>query len=277
MPRITISYRREDSGVITGRIFDRLANHYGRDSVFRDIDSIPPGADFREFINLILDESDIVLAVVGPRWLGARAGQTRLSDEADLVRVEIETALRKSKPLIPVMVQRATMPRVALLPDTLRDFAYKNEVQIDSGQDFDVHIARLIRAMDLILQQRAQDGPSGAVIYLESGSRSALIEGSTGGPGRDGLLTPAPAATDPIDPPPSSLDRVTSDAEPADIALSPAVVDIATIPQAQPFKRFSRYFVFSILGVFLGIAATVGASTYSKWEQPISSLSSKRD
>src|SRR5256885_7588021 len=128
MPAITISYPPEKSRVLTRRIFDRLTNHYGRDSVFRDIDSIPPGADFREFINVILDESDIVLAVVGPRWLGARAGQTRLSDEADLVRVEIETALRKSKPLIPVMVQRATMPRVALLPDTLRDFAYKNGV-----------------------------------------------------------------------------------------------------------------------------------------------------
>jgi hypothetical protein len=171
MPRITISYRREDSGVITGRIFDRLTNHYGRDSVFRDIDSIPPGADFREFINVILDESDIVLAVVGPRWLGARAGQTRLSDEADLVRVEIETALRKGMPLIPVMVQRATMPRVALLPDTLRDFAYKNGVQVDSGQDFDVHIARLIRAMDRILQQRARDAP------LETDSGAVGIEG----------------------------------------------------------------------------------------------------
>src|SRR6202008_2663190 len=54
MPHITISYRRDDSGVITGRIFDRLVTHYGRDAVFRDIDSIPPGADFREHINHVL-------------------------------------------------------------------------------------------------------------------------------------------------------------------------------------------------------------------------------
>jgi hypothetical protein len=76
MPRITISYRRDDSGVITGRIFDRLAAHYGRDSVFRDIDSIPPGADFRQHINRVLDESDMLLAIVGPRWLGLAAGRT---------------------------------------------------------------------------------------------------------------------------------------------------------------------------------------------------------
>src|SRR5690242_19110878 len=98
MPQITVSYRRDDSGVITGRIFDRLAAHYGRDSVFRDIDSIPPGADFREHISQVLDLSDIVLAVVGPRWVGTRSGQNRLENEGDPVRVEIETALRKKVP-----------------------------------------------------------------------------------------------------------------------------------------------------------------------------------
>ena len=83
MPRkITISYRRDDSGVITGRIFDRLAAHFGRDAVFRDIDDIPPGVDFRKHISGILDDSDIVLAVVGPRWIGPRAGQSRLANAA---------------------------------------------------------------------------------------------------------------------------------------------------------------------------------------------------
>ena len=70
MPRITISYRRDDSLDITGRIFDRLERHFGREAVFRDIDSIPPGADFRRHIDRILDESDIILAIVGPRWIG---------------------------------------------------------------------------------------------------------------------------------------------------------------------------------------------------------------
>lgn len=60
MPRITISYRRDDSLDITGRIFDRLAAHYGRESVFRDIDNIPPGADFRQHIDRLLDTADII-------------------------------------------------------------------------------------------------------------------------------------------------------------------------------------------------------------------------
>ena len=46
MPRIAISYRRDDSLDITGRIFDRLAGHFGREAVFRDIDSIPLGPIF---------------------------------------------------------------------------------------------------------------------------------------------------------------------------------------------------------------------------------------
>lgn len=158
MPRITISYRRDDSLDITGRIFDRLAEHFGREAVFRDIDNIPPGADFRRHIHRVLDESDIVLAIVGPRWIGDE--YPRLASPGDPVRIEIETALRKDKPLIPVLVSRAVMPHPDALPDSIHDFAYRNALQVDSGQDFEVHVGRLIRAMERILpidEERAAD------------------------------------------------------------------------------------------------------------------------
>jgi hypothetical protein len=166
MPRIAISYRRSDSEVITGRIFDRLAAHYGRDAVFRDIDSIPAGVDFRQHINRVLGESDILLAIVGPRWLGQRDKHSRVNDEADPVRIEVETCLRKQMPVIPVLVMRAAMPAVAQLPESMRDFAYRNAVQVDAGRDFDVHLARLIRAMDDILQQKYE---------VPAGARDAVI------------------------------------------------------------------------------------------------------
>ena len=70
MARITLSYRREDSMDITGRIFDRLTSRYGRETVFRDIDNIPPGRDFREHIRSSIEGSDVLMVVVGPRWLG---------------------------------------------------------------------------------------------------------------------------------------------------------------------------------------------------------------
>jgi TIR domain len=70
MAKITISYRRDDSMDITGRIFDRLTSRYGRETVFRDIDSIPPGLDFREHIRASIEDSDVLMVVVGPRWMG---------------------------------------------------------------------------------------------------------------------------------------------------------------------------------------------------------------
>ena len=151
MPRITISYRRDDSLDITGRIFDRLAGHFGREAVFRDIDNIPLGVDFRRHIDRVLDESDIILAIVGPRWIGPDNEQLRLANPADPVRLEIETALRKDKPLIPVLVSRAVMPHPDVLPDSLHDFVYRHAVQVDSGQDFDVHVGRLIRAIERLV------------------------------------------------------------------------------------------------------------------------------
>jgi hypothetical protein len=170
MPRIAISYRRSDSEEITGRIFDRLATHYGRDAVFRDIDSIPAGVDFRTHVGSELDKADIVLVIVGPRWVGPRASHSRLDDAGDPVRVEVETALGKNVPLIPVLVMRAAMPSVAQLPETLRNFAYHNAVTVDGGQDFDFHIGRLIRSMDMILQQKYG---AGAVRPLQIASENA--------------------------------------------------------------------------------------------------------
>ena len=73
MPTILISYRRSDSSAIAGRIFDRLSHHYGEDSVFMDVDSIPIGIDFRNHIQDTLLRTDILLAVIGTNWLGRGA------------------------------------------------------------------------------------------------------------------------------------------------------------------------------------------------------------
>ena len=111
MPKISISYRRADSEAMTGRIFDRLAAYYGRDAIFRDIDNIPPGIDFRVHINEMLRKTNILLAVIGPNWLGAASGASdRIQQESDAVRVEIETALRRRTPLIPILIGTTTMP-----------------------------------------------------------------------------------------------------------------------------------------------------------------------
>jgi hypothetical protein len=98
VPHILISYRREDSDAIAGRIRDRIAGQYGDDCVFMDIDSIPFGLDFRTQVQNALMENDVVLAIIGPKWIGAtRGGSVRIQDEADPVRIEVETALMRGE------------------------------------------------------------------------------------------------------------------------------------------------------------------------------------
>ena len=112
--KIVISYRRDDSEAVTGRIFDRLTQTFGKETVFRDIDSIPVGIDFRDHIGSVLRQSDLLVAIIGPRWLGAtRGGRARIDDPTDLVRVEVETALAMDLPIIPILVGNARMRAMA--------------------------------------------------------------------------------------------------------------------------------------------------------------------
>jgi len=149
MPTIVISYRRADTSAIAGRILDRLAAHYGEASVFMDIDHIPFGIDFREHIHETLQRTDVVLAVIGPNWLGSGAdGVARMQDKSDPVRVEIETALARKTPIIPVLVDGAKMPPSTELPPEFGNFAFLNAAEVATGRDFRTHMERLIGAID---------------------------------------------------------------------------------------------------------------------------------
>jgi hypothetical protein len=74
MANIIISYRRSDSAAIAGRIRDRLAEYYGADAIFMDIDSIPFGIDFRQQIQEVVTKNHIMLVLIGPKWMGAKKG-----------------------------------------------------------------------------------------------------------------------------------------------------------------------------------------------------------
>ncbi len=151
---------------MSGRIFDRLAAHYGRHSVFMDVDNIPIGIDFRAHIGETLRRTDVVLAVIGAGWLGARdGGQPRIQEESDPVRVEIETALARGAPVIPVLVDGARMPDAAALPQSFGTFAFLNAADVATGRDFDGQVARLIAAIDRAAAAGLDDSAS---IYAAS-------------------------------------------------------------------------------------------------------------
>jgi hypothetical protein len=174
MPKIAISYRRSDSSAITGRIFDRLAAHYGKDSVFMDIDNIPFGTDFRAHIQAVWRETDILIVVIGPQWLGADAtGAVRMSQESDPVRVEIEAAQARNLPLIPVLVDGAKMPGSTELPASFDDFAFLNAAEVATGRDFHPHLDRLIGAIERTVAARAIPGGAAGAAQRSYAPRTA--------------------------------------------------------------------------------------------------------
>jgi hypothetical protein len=160
MPRIFISYRREDSELITGRIYDHLASHFGSHNVFRDLDSILFGVDFRKNISEAVGNCDVLLVMIGEQWLavchreGAKQGQRRLDDPDDFVRIEVGSALARGIPVIPVLVDGARMPGEPELPEGLKELAYRNATEVGSGQDFRGHVVRLIRGIEGVAWSR---------------------------------------------------------------------------------------------------------------------------
>jgi WD40 repeat protein len=160
MPKIFVSHRRTSSVAITGRIIDRLVGHYGKDSIFFDIDNIPAGVDFRQRINQVLSEADIMIAVVGPKWLGSSKGRNNIHRENDWVRLEIETALRRNALVIPVLVDDAEMPDADQVPESMRDFIYRNAETVASGRDFHIHMDRLFRSIDEMVATPAPVPPA---------------------------------------------------------------------------------------------------------------------
>jgi len=150
MTRIFISYRRQDTRQIAGRIFDRLEAHFGRDHVFMDIDSIPFGVDFHDYLDEQVARAETVLALIGPGWAEARdeAGKRRLDNPDDFVRIEIEAALRRGIPLGAVLIDGAPMPRPEQLPEDMRALCRRNAAPVDSGRDFNVHMSRLIADLE---------------------------------------------------------------------------------------------------------------------------------
>ena len=148
-PKIFISYRRADSMDVTGRIYDRLREQFGKSAIFKDVDSIPPGVDFREHLEKAVGKCKVFLVVIGDQWLEAKDAKrrNRLQDPDDFVRIEIEAALKRNIPIIPLLVRGASIPAEAKLPPSLRKLVYRNGILIRSDPDFHGDMDRLIEAI----------------------------------------------------------------------------------------------------------------------------------
>lgn len=151
---IFISYRRDDASGHAGRMRDALSTQFGRDAIFRDVDTIPPGDDFQRAMSAAIRSCTVFLVVIGRRWLSAEAadGTRRLDNPLDHVRNEIVEALQRGVLVIPVLVQDARMPAPEDLPESMRALATRNAIALDDDS-WEADIERLTTAI-----RRALDG-----------------------------------------------------------------------------------------------------------------------
>lgn len=133
MAGIFVSYRRDDSRDIAGRLVDRLRQDYAADQLFLDIEAIPPGTNFETVLDERLKACDVLLAMIGPHWVNAKDsnGKRRLDDPGDYVRREIAAALQRNDVrVIPLLVSGAEMPRADDLPDDLKPLVFRQNFQL---------------------------------------------------------------------------------------------------------------------------------------------------
>jgi ABC-type amino acid transport substrate-binding protein len=156
--RIFISYRREDTDFPAGWLYERLADHFDGGQVFKDVDSIQLGDDFVEVITNAVGSCDVLLAVIGDRWLTItdEDGQRRLDNSDDFVRLEIEAALARQVRVIPILVDGARIPGAEELPDSLAGLVRRQALEL-SPTRFAADTNRLLTVLDrTLIEVRAQ-------------------------------------------------------------------------------------------------------------------------
>lgn len=188
--KIFISYRRDDSATIAGRIHDWLVQRVPSADVFFDMDSIQYGVDFERRIQSTIPHCKAVLAIIGPRWL---TGDGHPSEQ---VTKELELARSHSVATIPVLVENATMPADEHLPPSLQRFQMLNAAQVRTGRDFQRDMEDLAKALGIPLAPRSLLDPRSARFWAVSAAVLVLLSLSIAGL-FTGLLPRPSAPTDP--------------------------------------------------------------------------------
>jgi formylglycine-generating enzyme required for sulfatase activity len=185
MSGIFISYRREDSIDFAGRLYDKLAQHFDHDQIFMDIDTIEPGLDFVEVIEEAVGSCNVLIAVIGKQWLtiADAAGQRRLDNPNDFVRLEIKTALERNIRVIPALIRGAPMPQSRDLPADLKKLSRRNAIVISDR--FHPEVDRLIKVVEKVLSAPLS-APAAKAAIEKKPKRSAPPA-----PSKQKIITPA--------------------------------------------------------------------------------------
>ncbi len=147
--RIFICYRHEDSAG-EALALKTLLKHLRPDfEVFMDVDSIPAGIDFVQRLTDEVQRCDVLVALIGAKWLDARdeSQNRRLENSNDYVRIEISAALQRDILVIPILLNNTKMPRKDQLPLDLANLPFRSALYF-RHESFPSDVGRLVDQLD---------------------------------------------------------------------------------------------------------------------------------
>ena len=179
MPSIFLSYRRADTGGYAGRLADSLERHFGKGSVFQDVETIVPGSNFMQTIDAAIARCDVLAVLIGNTWLAERNadGGMRLNDPDDFVRLEVAAGLRAKTHVIPVLVEGTAMPAETDLPADLKPLARIQALELsDTRWEYDVQrLAQVVRTLTGVKSPHKR-----AYLLIGGAAVLAVIAGASG-------------------------------------------------------------------------------------------------
>lgn len=151
--KLFVNYRRADHRDFVEHMRTWFMIRYGRENVFMDFDTIPPFARFEDFIRQKVRECDVVISIIGPRWLELLQ-EKEAAGKPDYVRIELEEALQHGKLIAPVCIQGARVPAEELIPAPLHPIFARNIPELQSGRDILNNIQWIMDALEARLAEQ---------------------------------------------------------------------------------------------------------------------------
>jgi hypothetical protein len=149
MPRLFISYRRNDNPYAAHLVHQCLSSRFGADAIFFDVSTLDGGDYFKDRIREAVNRSAAIVVVIGKKWVRESADRpSRLKDSRDFVRYEISTAFESGVPIIPVLIDDASPCPAFELPEELQFIPELNHIHLNTGTDFQSSLQRLIDSVD---------------------------------------------------------------------------------------------------------------------------------
>jgi TIR domain len=168
--KVFVSYRRDDVPDFARSVSDRLKTVKGISSVFFDVQSLAPGQQFPKILIDEISQAEVVVVIIGDKW----TGRERIQSDEDFVHIEIASALRLEKRIIPVLAPNSIFPKEGELPSPLKPLAGYNALVV-SHVSFDRDLELLVTTIFQRFKGKNEPGLSRVLFRVFLGSVTGFI------------------------------------------------------------------------------------------------------